>query len=364
MDNVWPCQVNSMTFVCQMSQRFNLNLEKDRGEALKFLDSISSDETVPESENKTIEDILQECDHRTDSYQEGETVSENESSSDDDRPLSDLLSRWRVYTGRDNITKWKKVGVAERARPKGHDIIKEISGPKAVVKHFKNPLKIWSYLITPAMITLIMDYTNIYTAKISERVEDSNTYRIYDPIEDVILKSRDVIFLEGVTNDVQVTSEYNNSSNEFIIFTDDEQKLKTVQENSPNLIEIESSEIQDNWATTDEEYKPEKPAQGISRKSNRKPKPKVFEDFVSYNAIDQELNDLSSVKILSESDKQLWIYVMQEEYDSLIENETWVLCDLPMRYNSLRYVFALAAKYDLDIDQMDAVTAFLSMILI
>ncbi|KAK9745544.1 hypothetical protein QE152_g6807 [Popillia japonica] len=85
--------------------------------------------------------------------------------------------------------------------------------------------------------------------------EDSKAYRIYDPIEDAILKSRDVIFLESVTNDVQVTSEYNNSSNEFIIFTDDEQKLETVQENSQNLIEIESSEIQDNWATTDEEYK-------------------------------------------------------------------------------------------------------------
>ncbi|KAK9696149.1 hypothetical protein QE152_g32117 [Popillia japonica] len=78
--------------------------------------------------------------------------------------------------------------------------------------------------------------------------EDSKAYRIYDSIEDVILKSRDVIFLESVTNDVQVTSEYNNSSNEFIIFRDDEQKLEIVQENSQNLIEVESSEIQDNWA--------------------------------------------------------------------------------------------------------------------
>ena len=30
-----------------------------------------------------------------------------------------------------------------------------------------------------------------------------------------------------------------------------------------------------------------------------------------------------------------------------------------LRYSSLRYLFGLAAKYDLDIDQMDVVTAFL-----
>lgn len=99
---------------------------------------------------------------------------------------------------------------------------------------------------------------------------------------------------------------------------------------------------------------------------------------------------------------------MDEEYDSLMKNETWSLVDLSkgkrvlackwvfktktnekeevirykarlvvkgcvqrkgadynevyspvVRYTSVRYLFALAAKYDLDVDQMDAVSAFL-----
>ena len=107
-------------------------------------------------------------------------------------------------------------------------------------------------------------------------------------------------------------------------------------------------------------------------------------------------------------DKQFWLDAMNQEYQSLIENDTWELCKLPsthkaiknkwvfctkrdeqgniikykarlvikgcsqkygidyqevfapvVRYSSIRYLMGLAVKFDLDIDQMDAVTAFL-----
>ena len=76
---------------------------------------------------------------------------------------------------------------------------------------------------------------------------------------------------------------------------------------------------------------------------------------------------------------------MKEEYAALIVNGTWELCDLPegrsaikckwvykiklnvneetyapdVCYSSLRYLFALAARLDMKVDQMDAITAFL-----
>lgn len=103
-----------------------------------------------------------------------------------------------------------------------------------------------------------------------------------------------------------------------------------------------------------------------------------------------------------------WQIAMREEYEALMENNTWTLCDLPsgrkpikckwvfrtkrdvighverfkarlvvkgcsqrkgvdydetfapvVRHGSLRYLFSLAARFDLDIYQMDAVSAFL-----
>lgn len=121
------------------------------------------------------------------------------------------------------------------------------------------------------------------------------------------------------------------------------------------------------------------------------------------------LNDPTTYEeVLTRPDKDLWIRAMDEEYQSLQDNNTWELCDLPkdrkaiknkwvyktkkdengqitrykarlvikgcsqkygvdydeifspvVRYASIRYLMALSVKYDLDIDQMDAVTAFL-----
>ena len=111
---------------------------------------------------------------------------------------------------------------------------------------------------------------------------------------------------------------------------------------------------------------------------------------------------------LSRDDSGQWKAAMKEEYEALMNNDTWKLTKLPegraaikckwvyktkhdtngdtcrykarlvikgysqrkgvdydetyspvVRHSSLRYLFALAAKYHLQIDQMDAITAFL-----
>jgi transposase InsO family protein len=127
--------------------------------------------------------------------------------------------------------------------------------------------------------------------------------------------------------------------------------------------------------------------------------------------IDSEasLQDPDNLKEVNQrSDREHWLKAMAEEYDSLIENKTWELCDLPVgkklidtkwifktkrdndgkiirfkarlvakgfiqkfgvdyeetyspvvRYTSIRFLTALAVRNRMKIHQMDAVTAFL-----
>lgn len=134
-----------------------------------------------------------------------------------------------------------------------------------------------------------------------------------------------------------------------------------------------------------------------------------MDDYVLYlTKASEAVDPLTAEEALNGHDSQSWKKVMQEEYQSLIENNTWELTDLPpnrkpinskwvfktktddkgnilrhkarlvikgcaqqkgidyeetfspvVRYSSIRYLMALAARYDLEIDQMDAVTTFL-----
>lgn len=122
-----------------------------------------------------------------------------------------------------------------------------------------------------------------------------------------------------------------------------------------------------------------------------------------------EVGDPCSIdEALSRADANAWREAMQSEYDSLIENKTWELVKLPpqrrpidnkwvfkvkkdssgnitrykarlvikgcaqrkgldytetfapvVRYTSIRFLLSIAAKYNMQVDQMDAVTAFL-----
>lgn len=145
------------------------------------------------------------------------------------------------------------------------------------------------------------------------------------------------------------------------------------------------------------------------RRSNRIPKPQKRDDYISYTVKTGELHDPFTLnEALSRADAECWRQAMAEELDSLKKNETWELVDLPsdkrpinckwvfktkrnsdgaicrykarlvvkgcsqrkgidyeetfspvVRYSTIRFLLSLAAQYDLDIDQMDAVTAFL-----
>lgn len=132
-------------------------------------------------------------------------------------------------------------------------------------------------------------------------------------------------------------------------------------------------------------------------------------NFTSYvSTANQEYDPDTVEEALRSKNALSWKAAMDKEFDSLIDNKTWILVDLPsgrkpinckwvfktkcdangdinqhkarlvvkgcaqrkgidyeetfspvVRYASIRYLVAMAAKFNLTIDQMDAVTAFL-----
>lgn len=166
---------------------------------------------------------------------------------------------------------------------------------------------------------------------------------------------------------------------------------------------------------------------GSLRRSERERRQRVIEDGVTVFSVqgnDEKLNTITKNEhicvdgiepdpltvdeALNGSNAEEWLHAMESEYSSLIENNTWSLCDLQavkkainckwvfksetdnngnivrfkarlvakgcsqrkgidydetyshvVRYTSIRYLFALVAQYDLKIWQLDAVTAFL-----
>lgn len=149
---------------------------------------------------------------------------------------------------------------------------------------------------------------------------------------------------------------------------------------------------------------------GEPRRSTRIRNPVIRHGYVSHAVeADPVLRDpVTPDQALSGNDADKWKKAMSDEYNSLIENGTWTLEDLPpgrkaiankwvfktkyggdgridrykarlvvkgcsqrkgidyaetfspvVRYTSIRFLIAIAAKMDLEIDQMDVVTAFL-----
>lgn len=255
--------------------------------------------------------------------------------------------------------------------------------------------------------------------------DNTKGYRLAEPETNRITKSRDVEFLENVkkNDNIYLPCEINNSTGMLPSAT-------TPSAASPSAMlppaaaaapETETTtdinESSEEYATdtdNDEEYFPPKstrdlPHSTITLRSRNKPGETDKGTKPSYFCPVKNPRDPDSVKEAVSSDNaENWKNAMDEEFQSLISNNTWILTDLPpgkkalpckwifktktdetgavkrhkarlvvkgytqkkgvdydeiyspvVRYTSVRYLIALAARYNLDIDQMDAITAFL-----
>jgi len=168
-----------------------------------------------------------------------------------------------------------------------------------------------------------------------------------------------------------------------------------------------------NEETSDDDFEPNNTVVEVEtstskvRRSSRKPVSKKMDQYVMYLATEEASTDPIR-QAFERVAKNNWREAMREEYNSLLENGTWELCDLPegkkalrnkwlfktkkdnngnierykarlvvkgyeqkggidyeetyspvVRYSSIRTLLALATKYDYDVDHLDVVTAFL-----
>ncbi|KMQ85293.1 retrovirus-related pol polyprotein from transposon tnt 1-94, partial [Lasius niger] len=69
---------------------------------------------------------------------------------------------------------------------------------------------------------------------------------------------------------------------------------------------------------------------GSPRRASRKPKPRKMDDFITYQLIKEPSEDPTTRETaLRSADKNHWQKAMEDEYNSLMENKTWRLVDLP-----------------------------------
>lgn len=249
--------------------------------------------------------------------------------------------------------------------------------------------------------------------------ENSKGYRLMDPETHKVVTSRDVVFIESCKENAAVTIPCPTNVTVKEILTESESAISQKQEISTReSIDAQgdgedSSEYETDGGERDETYYPPRSISHQNYSSNITLRPKVkqnpAENDKTFMCLFTDLTDPQTVEeALSSPQASEWRQAMDQEYNSLIKNQTWSLTDLPsgkralpckwvfktktdqcgnvvrykarlvikgyaqrkgtdyeetyspvVRYTSIRYLFALAAKYGLQIDQMDAVSAFL-----
>lgn len=261
-------------------------------------------------------------------------------------------------------------------------------------------------------------------------------YRFIDPKNKRVIMSRDVVFLEDTVQQTKISIETDNVKDKTctneryqsnttctpskpaaveIVHTHDDNRAPLNVSVADATIEVSSSS--DEFEDTD--YVPSRPlspSTNVTVRTRRQLREQADQsDPVSYMCLSNEsamsvldCDPQSTEEALKSELAQQWRDAMDVEYESLLENDTWILTDLPkgkraipckwvyktkrnengeivkykarlvikgykqrkdidyqevfapvVRYTSLRCLVATAAKYDLKIHQMDAISAFL-----
>ncbi|UYV68405.1 hypothetical protein LAZ67_5004222 [Cordylochernes scorpioides] len=240
---------------------------------------------------------------------------------------------------------------------------------------------------------------------------ESKAYRLWKPGTGMMIKSRDVRFLE---------SENSTSRNDVV-------QIEAIPQKKVD-ISLEEESLQDDENTlpgTDSDFlgEPSETMEVISQRGRGRPryirtgKPgRPRKEYPTANLSTQEFSEVKyspdpkdAEEALSGKDSYFWRKAMKEEFDSLIENKTWELVDPPkgqnvigskwvfrrkyssdgslerykarlvakgysqkygidyeetfapvVRHSTIRTVLALAVEYDLLVHQMDVQSAFLN----
>lgn len=250
-----------------------------------------------------------------------------------------------------------------------------------------------------------------WDAKSEEKIfvgysEETKGYRVIDPKTKKISIARDVIFIEN---------ESINKTDDKGISDDDTSlsKTETMVEDLPSVT-VEELDTTEDKAEIQETASTDFTTDSTLSKRVPVPNRKIYnDDFIVYQANLCTVQDPQTYEeAISRPEASYWKKAIQDEIQAHLENKSWEYCELPsdrkaiksrwtfktkyksngdiekykarlvakgcsqtygidyeetfsptVRYNSIRLLLSLAAKFNLDIDQMDVITAFLHPVL-
>ena len=218
--------------------------------------------------------------------------------------------------------------------------------------------------------------------------EDTKGYRLFRMGTKTIVKSRDVIFIENrkerqgkyLTNqhivllpdpEVLTTEEGNESeknieelsSGSEMFFGFPEFPLESTNEDMNLNTSDSTNEDQEMNLNTSDSFEDcsdsfEGPSDEVRRSTRVRKETVFYPNPVTYMSADaQSFDDPNSVRELEErSDAEVWKQAMKEEYNALINNKTWILCDLPDNKKALncKWVFKSKRNVKGDIERYKA----------
>lgn len=235
--------------------------------------------------------------------------------------------------------------------------------------------------------------------------DETKGYRLLNSRTKKVVIRRDVEFIETKSNNNRVEE-----PNTFVPPTDDNIDESISEDENEHACKRDDEGDDSRYSTASDEQPEEcDNNQEISlRRSSRIPVPKSYEDYYLYLSKSDFPDPVTVNEALSSPEAPKWEDAMNNEFESLSENNTWDLVKLPsnrraiqtkwvfkrksnsnsdtvkfkarlvakgcqqsknidysetyapvVRHATLRLLFALAVKHNLDIDHLDAISAFL-----
>lgn len=193
---------------------------------------------------------------------------------------------------------------------------------------------------------------------------DTKGFRVWYKCSDKIVIACDVVFEKfDVIEHTQSGSKLHESDVVFDDTSSDYLEQETVSTNTPNSNEFESLSEEEHFEPAEDDINNIVSSDRVLRDRSNMPRPVyveeesiVIDDDDSILCVAEIIEPLTYQQAIKNEHSTKWINAMTEEMQSLYENKTWTLVDLPPGRKAIdnRWVFRLKRKPNGDIDRFKA----------